>query len=101
MERTEAESDLQFVGFIIFENKLKVTTTAVIDELNQAAIRTVMCTGDNVLTAISVARECHLIDRTAHCFVPHFMIGTHFAIAIDCPRRIDGDKVTGQIPKPN
>lgn len=75
MSRKDAESELRFVGFIIFENKLKPTTAAVIDELLQAGIRKVMCTGDNILTAISVARECNLIDRTAHCFVPHFVEG--------------------------
>ncbi|KAF2721341.1 hypothetical protein K431DRAFT_303553 [Polychaeton citri CBS 116435] len=75
MKRDEAESNLDFVGFIVFENKLKDTTTEVIEELNEANIRTVMCTGDNILTAISVARECSLIDRTAHCFVPHFVDG--------------------------
>ena len=72
MTRSEAESSLEFIGFIIFENKLKPVTEATIKELNDAGIRNVMCTGDNVLTAISVARECALIDRTAHCFVPNF-----------------------------
>ncbi|KAF2639000.1 P-type ATPase-like protein [Massarina eburnea CBS 473.64] len=75
MKREDAEKDLDFVGFIIFENKLKPTTTAVIEELERANIRTVMCTGDNILTAISVARECSLINPTAHCFVPHFIEG--------------------------
>ncbi|KAI9786820.1 MAG: hypothetical protein M1839_005051 [Geoglossum umbratile] len=75
MKRSEAESDLDFVGFIVFENKLKPTTASVIDELSFAGIRKVMCTGDNILTAISVARECSLIDSTAHCFVPHFQEG--------------------------
>ena len=75
MSRAEAESNLDFLGFIIFENKLKASTTGVISELNEANIRNVMCTGDNILTAISVARECQLIDRTAHCFVPHFYEG--------------------------
>ncbi|KAF2199314.1 hypothetical protein GQ43DRAFT_482568 [Delitschia confertaspora ATCC 74209] len=75
MNRTEAEGDLEFVGFIVFENKLKPSTTPVIEELERAGIRKVMCTGDNILTAISVARECGLIDRTAHCFVPHFVEG--------------------------
>ena len=75
MKRQEAESKLDFLGFIIFENKLKPATTSIVDELDNAGIRTIMCTGDNVLTAISVARECHLIDRTAHCFVPHFTQG--------------------------
>ena len=75
MRRQDAESDLDFLGFIIFENKLKPCTAGVIDQLNDADIRKVMCTGDNILTAISVARECNLIDRTAHCFVPHFVDG--------------------------
>jgi cation-transporting ATPase 13A2 len=76
MKRDEAESGLEFIGFIIFENKLKPSTTGVLDELSKAGIRKVMCTGDNILTAISVARECNLIDRNAHCFVPHFAEGT-------------------------
>ncbi|KAF2841422.1 hypothetical protein M501DRAFT_1000630 [Patellaria atrata CBS 101060] len=75
MKRQDAESDLSFVGFIVFENKLKETTAQVIDELSRANIRKIMCTGDNILTAISVARECNLIDKTAHCFVPHFLEG--------------------------
>ncbi len=69
------EENLDFIGFIIFENKLKPTTTGVIEELSEAGIRNIMCTGDNILTAISVARECNLIDRSAHCFVPHFLEG--------------------------
>ncbi|KAL8633948.1 hypothetical protein Q9189_000193 [Teloschistes chrysophthalmus] len=72
MERDEAERGLDFIGFIIFENKLKPATAETIGELEAAGIRQVMCTGDNILTAISVARECALIDRTAHCFVPRF-----------------------------
>jgi len=75
MNRTEAEFDLDFVGFIVFENKLKPSTTPVIQELEHAGIRTVMCTGDNILTAVSVARECGLINKTAHCFIPHFIEG--------------------------
>lgn len=71
ISREQAESGLSFLGFIVFENKLKDTTTPVINELREAGIRTVMCTGDNILTAISVARECGLIDRDSPCFVPH------------------------------
>jgi cation-transporting ATPase 13A3/4/5 len=75
MTREEAESGLDFVGFIIFENKLKPVTTDIINELGRANIRRVMCTGDNILTAISVARQCELIDPSEHCFVPHFIQG--------------------------
>ncbi|EHA57052.1 hypothetical protein MGG_06925 [Pyricularia oryzae 70-15] len=75
MKREQAESDLEFVGFIIFENKLKPTTAAVLEELVKSNIGAVMVTGDNILTAISVARESNLIDKTAHCFIPRFIHG--------------------------
>ncbi|KAH8174244.1 p5-type ATPase cation transporter domain-containing protein [Sarocladium implicatum] len=75
MSRAETESELNFVGFIIFENKLKPTTAGVLKELKMSNIGLVMVTGDNILTAISVARECGLVERTAHCFVPRFIQG--------------------------
>ncbi len=75
MKREDVEMDLEFVGFIIFENKLKPTTAAVLKELNQSNIGSIMVTGDNILTAISVARNCGLVERNAHCFVPHFAEG--------------------------
>ncbi len=75
IERDEAESGLDFIGFIVFENKLKPATAETIEQLSRAGIRQVMCTGDNILTAISVGRECCLLDRTAHCFVAHFADG--------------------------
>ncbi|KAI5293988.1 hypothetical protein KEM52_004903 [Ascosphaera acerosa] len=74
-DRSDIECDLEFLGFIIFENKLKPITASVIQELNAANIRNVMCTGDNILTAISVARECGMIDPDAPCFVPRFVHG--------------------------
>jgi cation-transporting P-type ATPase 13A2 len=85
MERKDAESGLDFIGFIIFENKLKPSTAGVLDELTEAGIRKVMCTGDNILTAISVARECNLIDKSAHCFVPHFAEGKIYLQILKTP----------------
>ncbi|OTA61144.1 hypothetical protein K449DRAFT_383211 [Hypoxylon sp. EC38] len=75
IKRDEVEKDLDFVGFIIFENKLKPTTAAVLKELTQSNIGSIMVTGDNILTAISVARNCGLVDKNGHCFVPHFAEG--------------------------
>ncbi|KAK1997065.1 ATPase [Colletotrichum falcatum] len=75
MKRHEAEANLEFTGFIIFENKLKPTTASVLAELLKSNISTTMVTGDNILTAISVARECNLINKTAHCFIPRFIEG--------------------------
>lgn len=75
MARADAECDLDFIGFIVFENKLKPETAGVITELNRAGIRNIMCTGDNILTAVSVARECGLINPDEPCFVPRFLDG--------------------------
>lgn len=75
MKRHDVESDLEFVGFIIFENKLKPTTAVVLEELRESNIGTVMVTGDNILTAISVARESGMIGKSAHCFIPRFETG--------------------------
>lgn len=72
LKREDVESGLQFLGFIVFENRLKPTTTRAIEQLNEAHIRTVMCTGDNVLTAISVAKECRIVDENTKIFVPKF-----------------------------
>ncbi|KAG0002685.1 hypothetical protein BGZ80_010293 [Entomortierella chlamydospora] len=75
IKREQVESDLTFLGFIVFENKLKPTTTPVITTLTNARIRQVMCTGDNVLTAISVSRECELINRSKEVYAPRFITG--------------------------
>jgi magnesium-transporting ATPase (P-type) len=58
--------DLEFLGLIIMENRLKPETHDVIVHLKEANIRTIMCTGDNILTALSVAHECEIIDSEHH-----------------------------------
>ncbi len=64
MKRDQAEKDLIFLGFLIMQNTLKSQTTSVIKELLAADIRTVMVTGDNLLTAISVARDCQMVGES-------------------------------------
>lgn len=49
------ESELTFLGLLVMENKLKPVTTEVIKKLKKAEVTPIMATGDNVLTAISVA----------------------------------------------
>lgn len=61
MTRLETESDLTFLGLIILENRLKPASGAVIRELQGADIRPIMVTGDNILTAVSVAKECGIV----------------------------------------
>lgn len=44
--RNEVECNLTFLGFIIFENKLKLRTTSALTTLRNANIRQIMCTGN-------------------------------------------------------
>ncbi|KAI7829103.1 hypothetical protein BX661DRAFT_181378 [Kickxella alabastrina] len=73
LKRDAVESELIFLGFLIFENKLKPTTAPVIRELRAAKIRQIMCTGDNVLTAISVGRECGMVPEGMRVFIPRLI----------------------------
>lgn len=61
ISRDKVESELDFLGFVILENRLKPDSERIIKILNDAAIRTIMVTGDNILTAVSVAKDCDMI----------------------------------------
>ena len=97
LTRVEAESNLEFVGFIIFENKLKPTTSHVISDLNRADIRNIMCTGDNILTAVSVARECKMIGADEQCFIPRLTGGIYHPSIRYYNRLNLADTIKGQV----
>jgi len=63
MTREQVEEDLTFLGLVILENRLKPASIGVLNELRGANIRTVMVTGDNILTAVSVARDCGMVPQ--------------------------------------
>lgn len=69
LTREEMEKDLTFIGLIVLENRLKPQTASVMKELRDANIKTVMITGDNMQTALSVARECGLIQPTTETVI--------------------------------
>jgi len=68
LQREDLENDLVFIGFIIMENRIKAATPNCIMKLHAAEIRTVMVTGDNILTAISVAKQCGMIPGDHRVF---------------------------------
>ncbi|KAK6024423.1 IC domain protein, HAD ATPase, P-type family [Ostertagia ostertagi] len=63
------ECMLELLGVVAMENRIKPVTLGVINQLNRAHIRTVMVTGDNLLTAMSVARECGIIRPNKRAFL--------------------------------
>ncbi|KAL9655984.1 hypothetical protein ABK040_007605 [Willaertia magna] len=72
INRNEIESNLEILGFICMENKLKNDTPMVIKNLIKSNMKCVMCTGDNPFTAICVARKCNLIDKTKTIYLSEF-----------------------------
>ncbi|XP_056398088.1 polyamine-transporting ATPase 13A2 isoform X2 [Hyla sarda] len=66
--RESAECNLAFSGFLVMKNVLKPETSPVIYSLRKANIRTVMVTGDNMLTAVNVAKSCHLVEPAEKVF---------------------------------
>lgn len=74
IERDAVEKDLTFLGLLVMENKLKIETIGVIRNLNECNVRTIMATGDNVLTAISVARQSAILNEESEVFLADVVV---------------------------
>uniref|UniRef100_T1H8S0 Cation-transporting ATPase n=1 Tax=Rhodnius prolixus TaxID=13249 RepID=T1H8S0_RHOPR len=59
--REQVEYELIFLGLLILQNTLKPQSAPVIKQLQNARIKCLMLTGDNILTAVSVSRNCGLV----------------------------------------
>lgn len=59
--RDAIETGMTFIGCINFNNRMKKETPEVIRQLREGSIRTVMLSGDHVLTAIYMARLCGML----------------------------------------
>ncbi|XP_040284277.1 probable cation-transporting ATPase 13A4 [Bufo bufo] len=66
LKRDEVECDLTFLGLLVMENRLKLETRPVLKELSNARIRTVMITGDNLQTAVTVAKNSGMIKESSN-----------------------------------
>ncbi|XP_072200570.1 probable cation-transporting ATPase 13A5 isoform X2 [Excalfactoria chinensis] len=69
LEREEAESGLEFLGLLVMENRLKPETKPVLRELAAARIRSIMVTGDNLQTAVTVARSADMIHEASKVII--------------------------------
>lgn len=61
--REKIESDLNFVGFVVFSSPLKPDSKSVIKQIMHSSHHITMITGDNPLTACHVASKLKLIDK--------------------------------------
>uniref|UniRef100_A0A8C7NPJ1 ATPase cation transporting 13A2 n=1 Tax=Oncorhynchus mykiss TaxID=8022 RepID=A0A8C7NPJ1_ONCMY len=71
IERGEVERDMQFLGLLVMKNLVKPESAEVITTLRLAHLRTVMVTGDNVLTAVNVARTCGMLGSNERVIFVH------------------------------
>uniref|UniRef100_A0A8C4TWA5 ATPase cation transporting 13A2 n=1 Tax=Falco tinnunculus TaxID=100819 RepID=A0A8C4TWA5_FALTI len=62
LPRDSVESSLTFLGFLVMKNVLKPESAPVIHLLRNASVRPVMVTGDNMLTAMNVAKSCRMVE---------------------------------------
>jgi len=68
--RSNAESNLNFLGFIVLDNPLKPQSGPTIDRLRaEAGVWMSMVTGDNAVAAVCVARKCHLVEDGYRVFI--------------------------------
>uniref|UniRef100_A0AAX7VJ02 Cation-transporting P-type ATPase N-terminal domain-containing protein n=1 Tax=Astatotilapia calliptera TaxID=8154 RepID=A0AAX7VJ02_ASTCA len=57
----EVEKDMHFLGLLMMKNLVKPESAKVINILRKANVRSIMVTGDNVLTAVNVAKTCGMV----------------------------------------
>jgi P-type Ca2+ transporter type 2C len=63
LERKDAEKDLTFLGIVAIYDPPRLETKNEIENARRAGIKTIMVTGDNVLTASALAREINLLEE--------------------------------------
>ncbi|KAL4658526.1 putative cation-transporting ATPase 13A2 isoform X1 [Arapaima gigas] len=71
IERLAVEEELKFLGLLVMRNLVKLESSGVISTLKQAQIRPIMVTGDNMLTAVNVARVCGMVAADEHVISVH------------------------------
>lgn len=63
LKRNDIEKNLEFVGLIGIYDAPRLEAKQAVEEAKQAGIQIVMVTGDNQLTAMSIAKEVGLVEK--------------------------------------
>ncbi|XP_071772764.1 polyamine-transporting ATPase 13A2 isoform X1 [Centroberyx gerrardi] len=71
IERGTVEKDMQFLGLLVMKNLVKPESAKVINTLRLAHLRSVMVTGDNILTAVNVAKSCGMVGSDEKVIFVH------------------------------
>jgi cation-transporting ATPase 13A3/4/5 len=60
---------------MVFENMLKKASQQTIKTLQNCDIKTIMATGDNIQTAVYIAKQCNIIDPSHSVYIGDFFEG--------------------------
>jgi len=71
----DLETNLEFLGMVVMQNQLKPQSEETIAHLHRANIKTLMATGDAVLTGITVARDCGMISSSDDVYLGELVAG--------------------------
>ncbi|KAF6344042.1 ATPase cation transporting 13A2 [Rhinolophus ferrumequinum] len=71
LTRDAVERELSLLGLLVMRNLLKPQTAPVIQALRNTCIRTVMVTGDNLQTAVTVAQSCGMVGTQERLLIVH------------------------------
>jgi cation-transporting ATPase 13A3/4/5 len=67
--REEVESALAFLGVINFKNSMRADSPSVIQQLREGEVRSIMITGDSILTGICIAKESGILGKDSPVLV--------------------------------
>jgi len=62
-KREEIENSMNFLGFLVLENKLKKDSRVSLLRLNEAGLKIKLISGDNILTTIQTAKEAGILQE--------------------------------------
>lgn len=62
MTRDQLENDLSLLGLFLFRNEMKPDSPYALAQLREGGVRCVMCTGDNAITGVAIARRCNMLS---------------------------------------
>ena len=105
-QRTEVESGLKFIAFLVLKSPLKPGTEKVIKEIKSSSHQVVMITGDNVFTAAQVAldlnfgEEALFFDISGSSFKTVNTLGQEEAFKAGSVLCISGDQLNAVISEP-
>lgn len=82
-------NELTFIALLILKDRIRRDVFRAVQDVKRAGIQTVMITGDGMETALSIATECGIYDKSAG----------HLALSGDTLHKMTDDQIKEIIPR--